>query len=71
MLTGKIQTVVTAKNIVCLANLTRQFSANDNMHVQVDELNNRSSSEEVFIPMQLQNKIFHDIGVCLGKLASW
>ena len=63
-------TVVAAKNHICLANLTQQYPTNnDNKHVVVDEPNIRSSGELTFIPMQLQNMVFCDTGVHLGKLA--
>ena len=40
------------------------------MHIVVDELNDGSSGELLFILMQIQNKMFCDIGGHLGKLVS-
>ena len=54
-------TVIIAKNTACLANLTQERPPNDNMRVVVDELNDGSSDELIFILMQIQNTMFCDI----------
>ena len=62
VLTRKMQTVIIAKNTACLANLNQQHLPNDNRRVVVDEMNDGSSDELIFILMQVQNTMFCDIG---------